>query len=70
MKKKSFEEMILKKEFKEKWFLNNFEIFHYFFPKDYEKKFTYLEIGSFEGLSTLNVLYNYKTLSGQKRNSN
>ncbi len=60
LKKALFEEIILKKEFKQKWFLNNFEIFHYFFPTDYEKKFTYLEIGSFEGLSTLNVLYNYK----------
>ncbi len=52
--------MILKKELSQKWFLNNFEIFHYFFPKDYEKNFNYLEVGSFEGLSTLNVLYNYK----------
>tara|TARA_Y100000996_G_C22415937_1_gene599329 strand:- start:327 stop:902 length:576 start_codon:yes stop_codon:yes gene_type:complete len=52
--------MILKKNFKQKWFLNNFEVFHYFSPKDYEKTFAYLEIGSFEGLSALNVLYNYK----------
>jgi len=62
LKKKSFEEMILKKNFKQKWFLNNFEVFHYFFPKDYEKKFTYLEIGSYEGLSALNVLNNYKNV--------
>ncbi len=59
-KKKIFEKTLLKREFSQKWFLNNFEIFHHFFPKDYNKKFEYLEIGSFEGLSTLNVLYNYK----------
>ena len=57
-----FEYDIKEKSFSNKWFLNNFEVFHYFFPKDYEKKFTYLEIGSFEGLSALNVLYNYKNV--------
>ena len=29
-------------------------------PRDYNKKFSYLEIGSYEGLSLLNILYNYK----------
>ena len=55
-----FESIIKKKNFKEKYFLNNFEIFNYYLPKDENKKFSYLEIGSFEGLSLLNVKYFYK----------
>ena len=55
-----FENLIEKKNFTEKWFLNNFEIFNYYLPQDENKKFSYLEIGSFEGLSLLNVKYFYK----------
>ena len=58
--KKEFENFIKLKKFSQKWFLNNFEVFHHYLPKDYETSFSYLEIGSYEGLSALNVLYNYK----------
>jgi predicted O-methyltransferase YrrM len=58
--KKEFENYIKLKNFSQKWFLNNFEVFHHYLPKDYETSFSYLEIGSYEGLSALNVLYNYK----------
>ena len=58
--KKNFENYLIEKEFTEKWFLNNFEIFNFFLPEDLDKKFSYLEIGSFEGLSALNVLFNFK----------
>ena len=59
-KKIAFEDLIKKKNFNEKWFLNNFEIFNYYLPKDENQKFSYLEIGSFEGLSLLNVKFFYK----------
>lgn len=55
-----FENLIRKKNFTKKWFLNNFEIFNYYLPQDEKKKFSYLEVGSFEGLSLLNVKYFYK----------
>ena len=58
--KKRFENYINSKNFSQKWFLNNFEVFHHYLPKDTDKNFSYLEIGSYEGLSTLNILYNYK----------
>ena len=58
--KKNFEEIIKKKNFSSYWFLNNYNIFHYFLPQDYNEKFCYLEIGSYEGLSAFNVLYYYK----------
>ena len=58
--KRRFEKFIESKFFSQKWFLNNFELFHYYLPKDYDKNFSYLEIGSYEGLSALNILYNYK----------
>jgi predicted O-methyltransferase YrrM len=58
--KKKFESYIESKNFSQKWFLNNFEIFHYYLPKDLNKNFSYLEIGSYEGLSALNILFNYK----------
>ena len=58
--KNDFINYIKEKNFSEKWFLNNFNIFHYFLPSDLDKKFSYLEIGSFEGLSALNILYHYK----------
>ena len=58
--KKNFENLIKTKDFSQKWFLNNFEIFHHYLPKDLAKNFSYLEIGSYEGLSALNILSNYK----------
>ena len=58
--KKQFENYIETKNFSQKWFLNNFEIFHYYLPKDNATNFSYLEIGSYEGLSLLNILFNYK----------
>tara|TARA_B100000787_G_scaffold7058_1_gene5303 strand:- start:35 stop:727 length:693 start_codon:yes stop_codon:yes gene_type:complete len=57
--KKNFEKNIESKNFTEKWFLNNIEIFCYYLPEDLTKSFSYLEIGSYEGLSTLNILLNY-----------
>ena len=58
--KKNFEDFIESKSFSQKWFLNNFEVFHYYLPKDPVTNFAYLEIGSYEGLSALNILFNYK----------
>jgi predicted O-methyltransferase YrrM len=58
--KSFFVEYIEKKNFSQKWFLNNFEIFHYYLPKNLDTNFSYLEIGSYEGLSALNILFNYK----------
>ena len=55
-----FIEYIEKKNFSQKWFLNNFEIFHHYLPKNLDTNFSYLEIGSYEGLSALNILFNYK----------
>ena len=57
--KKNFETLIEGKIFTQKWFLNNFEIFFNYLPKELNKKFSYLEIGSYEGLSALNILSNY-----------
>ena len=57
--KKNFENLIEAKLFSQKWFLNNFEIFCNYLPKELNKKFSYLEIGSYEGLSALNILSNY-----------
>ena len=58
--KKNFENYISSKNFSQKWFLNNFDVFHHHLPKDLTTSFSYLEIGSYEGLSALNILYNYK----------
>ena len=56
-----FVKKLYKKKFSNKWFLNNFEIFNFFLPKNKNKKFDYLEVGCFEGLSSFYVLseYNY-----------
>ncbi len=40
--------------------MNNLEIFNYFLPRDYNKSYNYLEIGSYEGMSLLYVLEKYK----------
>jgi len=58
-KKKEFNRKIESKNFSNKWFLNNFQIFNFFLPKDKNKKFDYLEIGCFEGLSSFFVLSEY-----------
>ena len=58
--KRNFENYIKKKNFSEKWFLNNFEVFHHYLPKNINANFSYLEIGSYEGLSALNILFSYK----------
>ena len=58
-----FKKLILKYNFKSFWFLNNFQIFEYFLPKDLNKKFNYLEIGTYEGLSLLYVLHKYKKIN-------
>ena len=58
--KRNFENYIKTKNFSEKWFLNNFEVFHHYLPKNINANFSYLEIGSYEGLSALNILFSYK----------
>ena len=55
-----FKSKIKKYNFNVFWFLNNLEIFNYFFPRDLNKSFTYLEIGSYEGMSLLYILERYK----------
>jgi len=58
-----FEQIINEKNFSNKWFLNNFYIFNYFLPKDKNARFDYLEIGCFEGLSSLYVLSKYNAVN-------
>jgi len=55
-----FIDKISNKNFSNKWFLNNFEIFNHFLPKNKNEKFNYLEIGCFEGLSSFYVLSQFK----------
>ena len=55
-----FKNLIKDKEFSTYWFLNNYKIIGNFLPRNYNEKFNYLEIGSFEGLSTLFILSNWK----------
>ena len=57
-----FEYDIKEKNFSNKWFLNNFDIFNFFLPKDKNSKFDYLEVGCFEGLSSFFVLSEYKAV--------
>ena len=59
-KKIDFIYKISNKKFTNKWFLNNFEIFNYFLPKNRNEKFNYLEIGCYEGLSSFYVLSEFK----------
>jgi len=56
----NFEILIRDKNFSTYWFLNNYKIIGSFLPKDYNKIFRYLEIGSFEGLSSLFILSYWK----------
>ena len=57
-----FKSKIKKYNFNVFWFMNNLEIFNYFFPRDFNKSFTYLEIGSYEGMSLLYLLEKYKNV--------
>lgn len=57
-----FKSLIKDKDFSTHWFLNNYKIIGEFLPKDFNKKFNYLEIGSFEGLSALFVLFYWKNV--------
>ena len=61
--KKIFEQKLDRKNFSQKWFLNNFEIFTFFLPKDKNLKFDYLEVGCYEGLSSFYVLSEYKSVN-------
>jgi len=49
-------------KFNERWFFNNIEIINYFLPSLKDIEFNYLEVGSHEGLSLLNVLTQYKNV--------
>lgn len=55
-----FKNLIKYKDFSTYWFLNNFEIIGNYLPKDFSKSFSYLEIGSFEGLSSLFIVSNWR----------
>ena len=55
-----FESFVKNKNFSTLWFLNNYKIIGNFLPKNYNENFKYLEIGSFEGLSSLFILSNWK----------
>jgi hypothetical protein len=58
----NFKKKISEYKFKDFWFLNNVEIINYFLPKFKDIKFDYLEIGSHEGMSLLNILERYKNV--------
>jgi len=59
----NFKKIISKYRFENFWFLNNIEIINYFLPKSKDIKFDYMEIGSHEGMSLLNILEQYKNVS-------
>tara|TARA_B100002052_G_C15875465_1_gene596746 strand:+ start:543 stop:1223 length:681 start_codon:yes stop_codon:yes gene_type:complete len=61
--KRIFEQKINQKNFSQKWFLNNFEVFTFFLPKNKSLKFDYLEVGCYEGLSSFYVLSEYKSVN-------
>ena len=58
----NFKKRISEYKFKDFWFLNNVQIINYFLPKIKDIKFDYLEIGSHEGMSLLNILEQYKNV--------
>ena len=62
-KKLKFENILSNKNFSKKWFLNNFELFNYFLPKNNNEYFDYLEVGCFEGLSSFYILSEYKNVN-------
>ena len=55
-----FKLLIRGKNFSTFWFLNNCKIVESFLPKDRNETFKYLEIGSFEGLSSFFILSFWK----------
>jgi hypothetical protein len=57
-----FKKKISEYKFKDFWFLNNIEIINFFLPKSKDVRFDYLEIGSHEGMSLLNILGQYKNV--------
>jgi hypothetical protein len=61
-KKIDFKNQLSQYKFNERWFLNNIEIINYFLPRLKDIEFNYLEIGSHEGMSLLNVLAQYKNV--------
>ena len=62
-KKLKFENTLSNKKFSNRWFLNNFELFNFFLPKNKNKNFNYLEVGCFEGLSSFYILSEYKNVN-------
>ena len=58
----NFKKNLSEYKFKDFWFLNNIEIINFFLPKSKDIKFDYLEIGSHEGMSLLNILEQYKNV--------
>ena len=56
----NFEVSVKNKNFSTYWFLNNYKIIGSFLPIDRNENFNYLEIGSFEGLSSLFILSYWK----------
>ena len=56
----NFEILVKDKNFSTYWFLNNYKIIGSFLPIDRNENFNYLEIGSFEGLSSLFILSYWK----------
>ena len=52
----NFEVLVKDKNFSTYWFLNNYKIIGSFLPINQNETFNYLEIGSFEGLSSLFIL--------------
>ena len=61
-KKENFKNQLFQYKFNERWFFNNIEIINYFLPSLKDIEFNYLEVGSHEGLSLLNVLTQYKNV--------
>ena len=55
-----FKLLVRGKKFSTFWFLNNCKIVESFLPKDRNETFKYLEIGSFEGLSSFFILSFWK----------
>ena len=56
----NFEVLVKDKNFSTYWFLNNHNIIGSFLPLDHNETFNYLEIGSFEGMSSFFILSYWK----------
>ena len=61
-KKENFKNQLFQYKFNERWFLNNIDVINYFLPSLKNIEFNYLEVGSHEGMSLLNVLTQYKNV--------